>query len=546
MAAVAVRRGAPEDEDEAEAALLAHLASPSGVPSSSHRVPTVRVAGSDEAIPLCMRFMANACPCEYGAGEPVDATRSDGVVCKYVHCKYEDRPPCDHFERFGFCRKGAACHYPHRTRPVRLGGPLVLTCDAKFAVRVASRASRLCCALTPQEGRSRLLGFARAGFERKAQVALFFGPRDPEVPADFAALATAVFADADVGLVVRQIFRVDATALDDGPSLYATLRRLLAGAPSFRLQCFPPRCLDGIPDLAPLTAPKPSPSPLSSASPGVVVDVVRAGGAFYAGVRVLGDPRGPRLPCGTPLPLLPTGALLLPWADVGSRRRTTHAVSRAFFKLDEAIRTDAELGAGLRAAARERGIAIDLGAAPGGWTQRAAIEGLAVLAIDPGDMHQALVLDGEERGWVGRGAVEGPIAHLRRKAEDSDAFVNAVAAALASLKQKRGVVNGEERGEEPGVMLLMSDANAHPAAAAGWVVRLASSPSVCGVGAHDVWCVMSLKSFCGSRFRWRESVRGVEAALRVAGFSSVRTHHLFANASDELTLVAVKRKEKHR
>ncbi len=75
------------------------------------------------------------------------------------------------------------------------------------------------------------------------------------------------------------------------------------------------------------------------------------------------------------------------WAG-GERRfkRETGQISRAEFKLLEALEVfSLSLPAG--------GSALDLGAAPGGWTRVLRQHGLRVVAVDPADLHPRIVAD---------------------------------------------------------------------------------------------------------------------------------------------------------
>jgi 23S rRNA (cytidine2498-2'-O)-methyltransferase len=77
----------------------------------------------------------------------------------------------------------------------------------------------------------------------------------------------------------------------------------------------------------------------------------------------------------------PVGATLVDWPGgrVGLARRPEQ-ISRAEFKLEEAL----EVFDGFALPARGR--AIDLGAAPGGWTRLLHARGLEVWAVDPADL----------------------------------------------------------------------------------------------------------------------------------------------------------------
>ncbi len=94
---------------------------------------------------------------------------------------------------------------------------------------------------------------------------------------------------------------------------------------------------------------------------------------------------------------------LNPWAG-GMRhyKLTDDMISRAEFKLLEAL----EL---FNVRLPKNGTAIDLGAAPGGWTYILRQKGLHVIAIDPGELDKRLQSD------------EG-ITHMQRKAQEAFPF----------------------------------------------------------------------------------------------------------------------------
>jgi 23S rRNA (cytidine2498-2'-O)-methyltransferase len=108
--------------------------------------------------------------------------------------------------------------------------------------------------------------------------------------------------------------------------------------------------------------------PLDVRNPGQVISVVATDGAIYIGVS-------------------PTALNLSSWAG-GMRRfaRELDQVSRAEFKLLEAIEVF-----GLRLP--PHGVALDLGASPGGWTRVLRRHDQYVTAVDPGDLDPRLSQD---------------------------------------------------------------------------------------------------------------------------------------------------------
>jgi 23S rRNA (cytidine2498-2'-O)-methyltransferase len=113
------------------------------------------------------------------------------------------------------------------------------------------------------------------------------------------------------------------------------------------------------------------------------------------------------------LGLSPVADNLSTWAG-GARRfaREEGQISRAEFKLLEALEL---FGVALPA----KGLALDLGAAPGGWTRVLRQRGLRVVAVDPAALHPALAADRDVR--VLRMTAE---AYLRQGPERFDLLVN--------------------------------------------------------------------------------------------------------------------------
>ncbi|HRE46298.1 MAG TPA: SAM-dependent methyltransferase [Aggregatilineales bacterium] len=101
------------------------------------------------------------------------------------------------------------------------------------------------------------------------------------------------------------------------------------------------------------------------------------------------------------------------WAG-GMRRFSREAgqISRAEFKLLEACKI-------FGIAPQARGLALDLGAAPGGWTRILRTAGMYVTAVDPADMHPSFKTDRDTRHL--RMTTQ---AYLQREGDTYDWIVN--------------------------------------------------------------------------------------------------------------------------
>lgn len=151
-------------------------------------------------------------------------------------------------------------------------------------------------------------------------------------------------------------------------------------------------------------------------------------------------------------------------------------------------------------------VAVDLGAAPGGWAAVLAAHHAFVFAVDPGSLR----LD----------ALPASVAHDPTRA--GDAVPRLLAGGLAAR-----------------VSTLVCDANVPCAAALGWLTS--GGIALLAPGAA---LVLTLKNFeGGSRVRpggggWRATLDAAEEALRAAGLVGVSRLHLLSNAPAEVTLTA--------
>ena len=146
-------------------------------------------------------------------------------------------------------------------------------------------------------------------------------------------------------------------------------------------------------------------------------------------------------------------------------------------------------------------IAIDLGAAPGGWCAVLAQTHACVIGVDPG----ALRLD----------MLPPSVVHVPARAE----------AELARLMSC---------GLGGRVSTLTCDANVPCATALAWVTGAGAALLAPG-GA----LVLTLKNFEGGVRAWREKLVCVEAELEASGYGGpLQRIHLFSNAPAEVTIVA--------
>lgn len=168
--------------------------------------------------------------------------------------------------------------------------------------------------------------------------------------------------------------------------------------------------------------------------------------------------------------------------------------SRAYLKIEEAF-------AALRLADLAAGTAaIDLGAAPGGWTEFLAQQGFHILAVDPADMEPAV-------------EAHPHVTHIRSTSQLADAAVE------EQLKWHGGTAQ-----------LLLSDMNQHPKQVAAAMQPLLRHLRPGG------WVIMTLKlpGLGRDRSHWLTKLPD----LLQCSFSSARLLWLCANTDHETTFCA--------
>jgi 23S rRNA U2552 (ribose-2'-O)-methylase RlmE/FtsJ len=186
-------------------------------------------------------------------------------------------------------------------------------------------------------------------------------------------------------------------------------------------------------------------------------------------------------------------------------RRTV--ICKAFFKMSELLAEEPQWRTALArpcATAAEQQTCVDIGAAPGGWTELLSRSGnVRVVAVDPAD----LVAEVAERANV---------HHLRVLLRDAASF-DTLRAALPAR----------------GASFLVCDMNVRPSTTAEIIVRMA------GLLAPNARVAVTLKITVRSKAARAEQEADAVAILAKSGvFEDIRVRWLFANTQHESTLTA--------
>ena len=450
---------------------------------------------------LCKKF------CRRGADGAAACARPD---CPDAHVPIAERQACWTFERYGVCKFEEArerdpaapqCWFPHPTPPPATHH-LALQVEVGMSDRVVSRCRELL-------GDDAVVGAARADLSRNGDVVILVDGGAGGV----AGAATALGADKHLLSKLKRIYATgggpglvadasvcgdSADALDD--ALRATLASLVdagvsGGDAKVRARCFPPRTQKVI-----LDALHSALDSQTNARGGGwetcarmddathVLDVVAVRGRAHVTVWRT----DPRLH-GVDLRKL----LIRSCEDARKERDGSGAMCRAFHKIEEATR---RAGVVVDPAWR----CVDVGAAPGGWTQWLCDNGLdekkggRVYAVDPAEL-----------GDFKRGLPPN-VTHLKMRGEDAVGVV-----------QRDGPID-----------LLVCDANVSPEAAAG---ILAGFIPALRTGST---LVLTFKGATKGFAEWRRQMEDAVVMLTRKGFETPSVYHLFSNCSREKTLVA--------
>jgi hypothetical protein len=144
-------------------------------------------------------------------------------------------------------------------------------------------------------------------------------------------------------------------------------------------------------------------------------------------------------------------------------------------------------------------IALDLGAAPGGWAAALSRAHEFVFAVDPADVELA--------------ALSPRVVHVRSKAEDA-------------------IIRLRRAGLQSRISTITCDANVHANVAVEWILAAADLLREDGVA------IFSAKNFSGGAAAWREDIAKIEGALIGVGLARVHKIHLFTGGEQEMTIFA--------
>lgn len=482
------------------------------------------------------------------------AGRCSVSPCPRLHVPKEERPECEAWKHLKRCDRRGECWFPHPIpRTAHDGVVAALQIHSSHAARMADYVTQQYGGVVQATETVRGLGMNRKNdrllFLQPAAVLTAPAAATPDeaqagcrAPAVDAALA-AIGADPVVAPAVLRCYPVDCVVdtLEEAAAYFRGVLTAMASEAAtvtggdammvppvlpFRTQCFPPS--DEIPlaeaiEASPLTLPSGSsvePQPLMQGWR-VLLTCATADGRCYCGA----------VPSSSPLF----------YGHTGDNARTGKAVaSRAYYKLREVqLRSDlfsypasdaAASAATASASAAPpssssapsagKRVGIDVGAAPGGWTQCLLQDcGVdEVIAVDPAE----LVLPFTAADRHARSGVELSqcLHHMPQKVE----------AALPLILEERG---------RHCLHAWVCDMNIPTGKAMSIFMRAASELQLLAPGAA---VVITLKNFDGTRAVWQDNCAAAKATMvSVCVPDSVHLVHLMANGLDEVTMWATVR-----
>ena len=209
--------------------------------------------------------------------------------------------------------------------------------------------------------------------------------------------------------------------------------------------------------------------------------------------------------------------------DAEERRKAVRPLCRAFFKMEEAI-SRFDLGKFITSCS----MVVDVGCAPGGWIQAFGNEmnknknGGEKLSLNNKYNDDGIIfaVDPAKLGFSPPKTVEAPkqLVHLQKKIEDS----------VLDIEK---MLNGRKLG------VVACDGNSSPLAVYRWV-----SPLFPLVDEENGVLVLTMKNFVAGKRAFYEASAEVAEKIRNDGFEEAILEPLFANSTEEMTLVAFRKK----
>ena len=440
--------------------------------------------------------------------------RCTDALCALAHSARVDRPKCALFGR-GQCTRGDTCWWSHDGDPQAPPSPAPPLPSIILQVR-AAQDQRVVTAIAPLAGvRScTVIRGTRRAAERLVLV-------NADEGFDAATLLTSIAAVPMLRIATPRAYAVDgesASAAEALDALVKTLREkaVESGSVRFRTHAFPrgtKRALE-VTIAEEIEGRDAALVPATSGYSAIACFVDAGEGRFFWGVCGVNDAwaafRADREPatvlCRSQRKLEElggrmAGTITFAAAETGDSVKGSDSgdIDESIFSaLGERGKRAADCTVGTKA------IALDLGAAPGGWAATLSHSHSVVLAVDPADLSL------EE--------LSQRVIHVRLKAADAIEYLRS-----AGLQGR--------------VTTITCDANVNAIAAAEWVMSAFDLLRVGGVA------IMSAKNFAGGAARWREDVLKVEQIFLDGGFSRVQKMHLFSGGEQEMTIVCFKTDE---
>jgi hypothetical protein len=206
---------------------------------------------------------------------------------------------------------------------------------------------------------------------------------------------------------------------------------------------------------------------------------------------------------------------------VKAARAEKKPMSRAYFKIEEAtFRADIPISMDWKC--------VDVGAAPGGWTQWISQRLDCLRRVSEGVRERSERDPGSAAGGIGRSP--GKVWAV----DPGRLELFPLPANVTHVQLKAELAIREGRVPTHGVSLLVCDANASPESVTDILLSAKASLRKDGTA----YLVTTFKNFCRGYPEWRRQMNASRARFKREGFEEHAFFHSFANCAQEFTYVA--------